>query len=209
MPPRKPRRGARRSARQTSSPSKGDRHRADIACRRFRESRQRHDRFGVTCEHFTGGWDGGGLCCRSPASVPIARQEALRHLALDIIGQAPARPGEEAGDVSIGLLLTRLDNGVKDAPQNAGLVGDGIAPGGGSLVAEVRDEIPVMCCVSHGSISIVFRVAIECCSSVVFAIPRNDGLQTMTSQPMIEYFSCISRCRRSMPCARSRPPRDI
>jgi hypothetical protein len=56
--------------------------------------------------------------CLSPASVPMARKEVLRHHALDIIGQAPARPDEEAGDVLIGLLLTRL----KDAPQNAGLV---------------------------------------------------------------------------------------
>jgi hypothetical protein len=88
----------------------------------------------------------------SPAGVPIARQEALRHLALHIVGEAPARPGKEAGDVSIDLLLMRPKNGVKDALQTAGPVRDGIAPGA-SLVAGVRDEIPVVCCIAHGSAS--------------------------------------------------------
>jgi len=81
-----------------------------------------------------------GQLQRSPGRGSTVR--SLR-FALDIIGEVPARPGEEAGDVSIGPLLTRLKNGVKDAPQNAGLVRDCIAPGG-NLVTEARGKVPVM-----------------------------------------------------------------
>jgi hypothetical protein len=51
---------------------------------------------------------------QSPASV------ALHHLALDIIGKRPARPGNEAVDLSIRLLLTALKSGVENASQNVG-----------------------------------------------------------------------------------------
>ncbi|HYB54829.1 MAG TPA: hypothetical protein VEK12_01565 [Alphaproteobacteria bacterium] len=78
-------------------------------------------------------------------------------MALDIVGQAPARSSEKAGGVSVDLLLTRLKkNGVKNAPEDADLARDAIAPGD-SLVAEARSEIPVMCCISHVPISAVFR----------------------------------------------------
>jgi hypothetical protein len=91
-------------------------------------------------------------------------------LALDIIGQAPARPSEEADGVSVDPLLTRLKNGVKNAPENADLARDGIVPGD-SLVAEARNEIPVTCCISHVSISTVLRTpAFQCSSTVVFVV---------------------------------------
>jgi hypothetical protein len=57
-----------------------------------------------------------------------------------MVGQASARSQEETGNLSIGLLLTGLRKGLKDAPQNAGLARDGIASGG-SLVAGIRMKV--------------------------------------------------------------------
>jgi hypothetical protein len=87
-------------------------------------------------------------------SVPIARKKVLHYLTLDIIGDTPTRPGNKAGDLSLDLLLTRLKNSAEDAPQYAGLVCVGTALGR-ILVPEVRAKIPVICCISHVSISIV------------------------------------------------------
>jgi hypothetical protein len=92
------------------------------------------------------------------ASVPIARKKVLHYLTLDIIGDTPTRPGDKAGDLSLDLLLTRLKNSAEDAPQYAGLVCVGTAVGR-ILVPEVRAKIPVICCISHVSISIGIPVA--------------------------------------------------
>src|SRR6516225_7375623 len=83
-------------------------------------------------------------------SVPIARKRALHYLTLDIIGDTPTRPGDKAGDLSLDLLLTRLKNSAEDAPQYAGLV----CVLGRILAPEVRANIPVICCITHASISV-------------------------------------------------------
>jgi hypothetical protein len=82
----------------------------------------------------------------------IARKKVLHYLTLDIIGDTPARPGDKAGDLSLDLLLTRLKNSAEDAPQYTGLVCVGTALGR-ILVPEARAKIPVICCISHVSIS--------------------------------------------------------
>src|SRR5215472_10199017 len=91
-------------------------------------------------------------------NVPIAREKPLHDLTLDIIRDTPTRPGDKAGDLSLDLVLTRLKNSAEDAPQYAGLVCVGTALGR-ILVPEVRAKIPVICCISHVSISIGIPVA--------------------------------------------------
>jgi hypothetical protein len=68
----------------------------------------------------------------------------LGHLALEIIRDAPAPPGDEACDLAIGSLLARLDNGVEEAAQNAG----SRAPAG-RLAAGTSSEIRMIGCISH------------------------------------------------------------
>src|SRR5262249_8992842 len=91
-------------------------------------------------------------------TVPIPRKKVLHYLTLDIIGDTPTRPGDKAGDLPLDLLLTRLKNSAKDAPQYAGLVCVGTALGR-ILLPKVRTKIPVICCISHVSISIEIPVA--------------------------------------------------
>jgi hypothetical protein len=99
-----------------------------------------------------------GRLIRPPRSVPIARKKVLHYLTLDIIGDAPTRPGDKADDLSLDLLLTRLKNSAEDAPQYAGPVCVGTALGR-ILVPEGRAKIPIICCISHVSISIGIPVA--------------------------------------------------
>jgi hypothetical protein len=42
----------------------------------------------------------------------MARDSALHHLTLHIVGHAPTRSGDKAADFPIGLILRRLKNGV-------------------------------------------------------------------------------------------------
>jgi hypothetical protein len=91
-------------------------------------------------------------------SVPISRKKAPHYPTLDVIGDTPTRPGDKAGDLSLDLLLTRLKNSAEDASEYPGLVCVGIALGR-ILVPEVRAKIPVICCISHVSISIGIPVA--------------------------------------------------
>jgi hypothetical protein len=111
-------------------------------------------------------------CCPLLPSVPIARKKVLHYLTLDIIGDTPTRPGDKAGDLSLDLLLTRLKNSAKDAPQYAGLGCVGTALGR-RLVPEARAKIPVICCISHVSLSIVCR-----------------DVKLNVSQPLIFVYAC-------------------
>src|SRR4029077_7625012 len=85
---------------------------------------------------------------QSLTRVPVALEEALRHLSLDLIGETSARPSNEARYVAIGLLLRPFKHGVQHASQQAWPVCDGDALPQGFL-AEARHQIPLMCRVAH------------------------------------------------------------
>src|SRR5256885_4275202 len=92
------------------------------------------------------------LRCLSVANLPIARHKALHDLTLEIVGDAPTRLVEPAGNLSIRAVLTRLHDRIEDAPQQAGLLRDDIAAG--RRVSEIRSEMAVMACISHVSNSV-------------------------------------------------------
>src|ERR1043166_629294 len=58
--------------------------------------------------------------------VPLSCRYARHQLALDVVGEAPARPCEESRDLPIGLSLTRPLQCLRDAPSNAGFPPAGV-----------------------------------------------------------------------------------
>src|SRR5258708_6150043 len=86
----------------------------------------------------------GACSLHSVTHPPVRRRYPPHQLPLQIIGEAPARSGEEGGDLLIGMPSARTNNGVEDAPQNA-------KPLGGSFAfrrvgaADIGGEILMMC----------------------------------------------------------------
>jgi hypothetical protein len=58
------------------------------------------------------------------AYAPVRFRQARHHAALDIVGEAPARTGNEVSDFPIGMPLARREYGVEDAAQEARSIRD-------------------------------------------------------------------------------------
>ncbi len=82
-------------------------------------------------------------CRLSFARTPVRREQATRHLTLEVISHTPTLPRDEVCDFSFGLPPTRLmhsvKNSAKDAPQNADLLHNRVALW--RVVTNVRGQI--------------------------------------------------------------------
>lgn len=84
---------------------------------------------------------------RPRVHAPVGRQQALRDLALNVIGEGSAC--NEVSDLSIDVPLPRLNQDVEGSPHQADLLRDALALRRG-LLTNKRAEVLVMGRVTHG-----------------------------------------------------------